>query len=216
MKLAERKMFISESPFRDVDFYEERKQRRRPHILTFEEENRLLATATSHIRGLAVLILETVMRSRREALSPLGNDVDFANDLIGCANRKREPETALSPSQCKCKIELLSWRNLLGPESILNMELLQFYCSWRPRIVARLIGAHRRSRRSFDEFPLPSTVPGIISQAEPNSVGNGGMIVEQENVHAVRIGIRQIHFAQYLESLRRYLPGIRRKLMRNF
>ena len=30
MKLAERKMLINESPFRDVDFLEERKQRRRP------------------------------------------------------------------------------------------------------------------------------------------------------------------------------------------
>jgi len=42
------------------------------------------------------------------------------------------------------------------------------------------------------------------------------MIVEQENIHAVRIGIGQIHFAQYLESLRRHLPGIRRQFMRDF
>jgi site-specific recombinase XerD len=40
MKLAERKMLITESPFGDVDFLEERKQRRRPHILTFEEETK--------------------------------------------------------------------------------------------------------------------------------------------------------------------------------
>jgi integrase len=51
-----------------VDFLEERKQRRRPHILTFEEEDRVLAAAVPHIRALAVLILETGMRSRREAL----------------------------------------------------------------------------------------------------------------------------------------------------
>ena len=65
MKLAERKRLIDESPFRDVDFLEERKQRRRPHILTFEEEDRVLAAAAPHIRALAVLILETGMRSRR-------------------------------------------------------------------------------------------------------------------------------------------------------
>src|SRR5882762_9436427 len=58
MKLAERKLLINESPFRDVDFLEERKQRRRPHILTFEEEDRVLAAAAPHIRALAVLILE--------------------------------------------------------------------------------------------------------------------------------------------------------------
>src|SRR6266852_1483879 len=73
-----------------------------------------------------------------------------------------------------------------------------------------------RPLRSLDEFPLSSTGPRIICQAEPDSVGNGGMIVEQENIHAVRIGVRQIHFAQYLESLRRYLPGIRRQPMRHF
>src|ERR1700731_3040310 len=47
----------NESPFRDVEFLEEHKQRRRPHILTFEEEERHLAAATPHIRALAVLIL---------------------------------------------------------------------------------------------------------------------------------------------------------------
>ncbi len=47
-----------------------------------------------------------------------------------------------------------------------------------------------RLHRSFDEFPLSSTGPRIICQAELNSVGNGGMVIEQENIHAVRIGVR--------------------------
>jgi hypothetical protein len=69
MKLEERKMLTSESPFRDVEFLEERKQGRRPHILTFDEEDRVLAAAMPHIRVLTVLILETGMRSNREALA---------------------------------------------------------------------------------------------------------------------------------------------------
>ena len=69
MKLAERRMLINESPFRDLEFLEERKQRRHPHILTFEEEDRVLAAASPHIRALAVLILETGKRSNREALA---------------------------------------------------------------------------------------------------------------------------------------------------
>jgi integrase len=76
MKLAERRMLINESPFRDVEFLEERKQRRRPHILTFEEEERVLAAATPLIRALTVLILETGMRSNREALALAWSDVD--------------------------------------------------------------------------------------------------------------------------------------------
>jgi integrase len=116
MKLAERKMIVSESPFRDVDFYEERKQRRRPHILTFEEEDRLLATAAPHIRALAVLILETGMRSRREALSLLWSDVDFVNDLIHVRESKTRAGERTIPISARCKIELIRWRGLLGPE----------------------------------------------------------------------------------------------------
>jgi integrase len=116
MKLAERKMLINESPFRDVDFLEERKQRRRSHILTFEEEDRVLAAAAPHIRALAVLILETGMRSRREALSLPWSDVDFVNDLI----RVRESKTCAGertiPMSDRCKAELLRWRGLVGPE----------------------------------------------------------------------------------------------------
>jgi integrase len=116
MKLAERKLVINESPFRDVDFLEERKQRRRPHILTFEEEDRVLAAAAPHIRALAVLILETGMRSRREALSLLWSDVDFAHDLIRVRESKTPAGERTIPISDGCKTELLRWRGLLGPE----------------------------------------------------------------------------------------------------
>jgi integrase len=116
MKLAERKLLINESPFRDVDFLEERKQRRRPHILTFEEEDRMLAAALPHIRALAVLILETGMRSRREALSLRWSEVDFANDLIRVPESKTRAGERTIPISDRCKTELLRWRSLLGPE----------------------------------------------------------------------------------------------------
>jgi integrase len=116
MKLAERKMFVIESPFRDVDFLEERRQRRRPHILTFEEEDRVLAAAMPHIRALTVLILETGMRSRREALSLLWSDVDFANDLVRVRESKTRAGERTIPISDRCKTELLHWRSLVGPE----------------------------------------------------------------------------------------------------
>jgi integrase len=115
MKLAERKLLINESPFRDVDFLEERKQRRRPHILTFEEEDRVLAAAAPHIRALAVLILETGMRSSREALSLSWSNVDFVNDLIHVPESKTRAGERTIPLSTRCKIELLRWRTLLGP-----------------------------------------------------------------------------------------------------
>jgi integrase len=116
MKLAERKMLVNETPFRDVDFLEERKQRRRPHILTFEEEDRMLAVAAPHIRALAVLILETGMRSRREALSLLWRYVDFVNNLICVPDSKTPAGERTIPISDRCKTELLRWRSLLGPE----------------------------------------------------------------------------------------------------
>ncbi len=116
MKLAERKMLINDSPFRDVEFLEERKLRRRPHILTFEEEDRVLAAAAPHIRALAVLILETGMRSRREALSVLWSDVDLVNDMIRVRESKTRAGERTIPISDRCKTELLRWRSLLGPE----------------------------------------------------------------------------------------------------
>ncbi len=116
MRLAERKLLINESPFRDVDFLEERKQRRRPHILTFEEEDRVLAAAAPHIHALAVLILETGMRSRREALSLLWSNVDFVNNLIRVRESKTRAGERTIPISDRCKTELLRWRSVIGPE----------------------------------------------------------------------------------------------------
>jgi integrase len=116
MRLAERKMLISESPFRDVEFLEERKQRRRPHILTFEEEDRLLAAAMPNLRALAVLILETGMRSSREALALSWTDVDFVNDLVKVRESKTQAGERTIPISARCKVELLRWRDLLGPQ----------------------------------------------------------------------------------------------------
>ena len=56
--------------------------RRKPHIVTFEEEERILAAAEPHMRALVVLVLETGLRSKREALVLRWADVDFVNDFI--------------------------------------------------------------------------------------------------------------------------------------
>ncbi len=44
IRLAERKRLISRNPFLEVDFLKQKNQRQ-PHILTFEEEERILAVA---------------------------------------------------------------------------------------------------------------------------------------------------------------------------
>jgi integrase len=76
LKLAERRRFIARTPFAEVEFLEERSMRRKPHIVTFDEEELILAVADPHIRTLTVLIMETGMRSNREALALKWDDID--------------------------------------------------------------------------------------------------------------------------------------------
>jgi integrase len=116
LKIAERRRLITSSPFREVEMLEERKQRRKPHIVTFEEEKKLLTVASDHIRVLAILILEAGLRSGREALSLKWKDVDFAEGAIRITESKTVAGVRSVPMSNRCKAELLKWRDLLGPE----------------------------------------------------------------------------------------------------
>ena len=88
LKIAERRRLITSSPFREVEMLEERKDRRRPYILSFVEEEKLLAVAPNNIRALAVLILETGLRSGKEALALKWTDIDFAQGEIRVGESK--------------------------------------------------------------------------------------------------------------------------------
>jgi integrase len=116
LRIAERKRLITASPFREAEMLEERKERRQPHILTFKEEEKLLAVASDHIRVLAVLILDTGLRSGREALSLKWEDVDFEDEAIRIRQSKTLAGIRSVPMSSRCKAELLKWRTRLGPE----------------------------------------------------------------------------------------------------
>src|SRR5690349_3622129 len=62
LKLATLQRLLAYSPMDEIEFLEERKYRRQPHILKFEEQGRLIAIAPPHIRVLTVLITETGLR----------------------------------------------------------------------------------------------------------------------------------------------------------
>jgi integrase len=116
LRIAEIKRFLTHSPFREVEMLEERKERRRPHILTFAEEEKLLAVASDNIRALAILILETGLRSGREALALKWADVDFDRREIHVRESKTTAGVRAVPMSNRCKAELLRWRKQLGPE----------------------------------------------------------------------------------------------------
>lgn len=115
MRLAERKRLISRNPFVEVDFLKQRHVRT-PHIVTFEEEEKILAVAPAFVRALVVLILETGMRSHREALVLMWEAIDFANDSIRVRESKTRAGIRNIPLSARCKVELLRWSDMFGPE----------------------------------------------------------------------------------------------------
>jgi integrase len=116
LRLAERRRFIARTPFAEVELLEERSIRRKPHIATFDEEERILAVADPHIRVLTVLLLETGLRSNREALVLKWEDIDFVTDTIRIRESKTTAGIRNIPLSGRCKAELLAWRQRLGPE----------------------------------------------------------------------------------------------------
>ena len=116
LRLAERRRLIGRHPFHEVEMLEERSTRRQPHIMTFEEEEKVLAVANAHIRMLMVLILETGLRSSKEALAMRWEDVDLVNDAIRVRKSKTPAGERTVPLSSRCKAELVRWRSFLGPE----------------------------------------------------------------------------------------------------
>ena len=116
MRIAERKRLIRRSPLADVEPLKERSQRT-PHIVTFEEEEKILSVAVPYIRMLVVLILETGMRSHTEALALSWEAIDFANDTIRVRKSKTRAGIRNIPLSARCKAELLRWRGSCSGQS---------------------------------------------------------------------------------------------------
>ena len=116
LRIAERKRFINRSPFNEVEMLEERKERRQPHILSFDEEEKLLTVAPGLLRALVVLILDTGLRSGREALALKWENVNFADESIRINQSKTLAGIRTVPMSGRCKAELQRWRGQLGPE----------------------------------------------------------------------------------------------------
>jgi integrase len=116
LKQAERERYIARSPFDAARFFvNESRDRRKPHILSWEEEEMLLAVARPRIRALLVLGIETGMRTR-EMLGLRWRDIDFLNDVLQVGHSKTASGIRALPISVRCKTELMRWRNLIGPD----------------------------------------------------------------------------------------------------
>jgi integrase len=116
LKQAERERFIGRSPFDLAKFFSnEAKDRRKPHILSWEEQGKLLAGAPPRIRVLTVLGVETGMRTG-EMKALRWEDVDLLNNVLRVEKSKSAAGIRSVPLSEFSKSELLKWRNLVGPE----------------------------------------------------------------------------------------------------
>lgn len=116
MKMAKRQRLITQNPVDEVEFLEERKHRRQPHILTLEEEQRLLAVASPMLKTLVILLLETGLRVGKEALTLKWRDIDILNGAVHIRESKTLAGRRMVPLSAYCKDELIRWRNLAGSE----------------------------------------------------------------------------------------------------
>lgn len=87
-----------------------------------------MAVATPFLRVLVVLILETGMRSHREALALKWESINFANDSIRVRESKTRAGIRNIPITARCKTELLRWREMLGH----NFSAFVFPNMWTP------------------------------------------------------------------------------------
>jgi integrase len=116
LKQAEQEQYIPRNPFDSGRFFlNESRERRRPHILSWEEQEKLLAVAPPRIRLLTVLGVETGMRTG-EMLRLQWIDIDFLNNVLRVERSKTASRIRSVPISAFCKLELMRWRNLIGPE----------------------------------------------------------------------------------------------------
>jgi len=116
LKQAARERFIARNPFDTISFFlNESRERREPYILTWEEQEKLLAVAPPRIRILTVLGVETGMRTG-EMLNLKWDEIDFFDKPHLRIEKSKTPAgirtVPLSPT---CVSELSRWRSLLGP-----------------------------------------------------------------------------------------------------
>jgi integrase len=116
LKQAERERYLARSPFDLAKFFvNESRERRKPYIISWSEEDKLLAIARPRIRVMTVLGVETGMRTG-EMHRLKWSDVDLLNDAVQVRNSKTPSGTRAIPISGRCKVELQRWRNLVGPD----------------------------------------------------------------------------------------------------
>jgi integrase len=90
--------------------FDERKERRQPHIMSWDEQNRILQFAPDNLRVLVVLLTETGLRVNREALTLRWEDIDFQDTTLYVRDSKTPDGRRVVPLSELCKETLARWQ----------------------------------------------------------------------------------------------------------
>jgi integrase len=114
LTLGFRQRLIGRNPFDAVDLLPELNSRRQPHILTYEEQEKLMAVASPYLRALIALLTETGLRVSKEGLALKWGAVDFEKSQVTIRESKTMAGRRVLPLSEYCKAELLLWKDLQG------------------------------------------------------------------------------------------------------
>jgi len=115
LKLAAGQRLIARSPFDEIDFLDERSKRRQAMILSIAEQRRLEPIAPPLLRTLIVLLGDTGLRVRMEALSLKLQDIDIQKRLIYVRQSKTPAGRRVLETTNHCLGALREWMNVTGP-----------------------------------------------------------------------------------------------------
>ncbi len=172
LTLATRQRLIGRNPFAEIEFLEEKKYRRQPHILSLDEQAKLIAVAPPKLRCLIYLITETGLRVNKEALRLKWTDVDIQKSQITVRESKTLAGRRVVPLTQLCTNELLRWRQLAGP------RYSQFLFPI-PKDPSKPMGSSRRTwskalkNAGLDPFPVYSLRATFASRLSAAGVPDG-------------------------------------------
>lgn len=202
MKVAARQRLIARSPFDEVEFLNERIVRRQAKVLSFNEQKRLEAVAPPLLRALIVLLTETGLRVRKEALPLKWQDVDLAEGAIYVHQSKTPAGQRAAPMTKYCVSVLKKWANLTGPQyssyvfphprnpcihlksvrktwaRTLKVAKLEY----RPIYNLRATFASRLSTEGVSD----NLVAGMLGHSSPSIVGTYAKVVDESRKKAIQ------------------------------
>jgi integrase len=117
LKSAARQRVIGRNPFDSVDFLAEKSERRQATVISFDDEEKLLAACNPLLRALIVLLVESGLRIGHEALGLTWADLDLVNETVVVRQTKTVAGRRTIPLSKFCVEEMTKWRDLIGMES---------------------------------------------------------------------------------------------------